>query len=85
MMTNKSKIIASMIALFPIILGGILYNRLPDRMPVHWNIVGQPDWYVDKLWAILLIPVIVLSVICFLWFAETRLRNRILRLSMLLF
>jgi uncharacterized membrane protein len=35
------------------------YERLPDRLPIHWNIHGEPDGWVDKsngLWAFLILP-----------------------------
>ena len=24
------------------------YEALPERMPIHWNIHGEPDGWVDK-------------------------------------
>jgi immunity protein, SdpI family len=36
-----------------------LYDRLPDRLPIHWGIQGQPDDWVAKenaLWALLIAP-----------------------------
>jgi uncharacterized membrane protein len=35
------------------------YDRLPERMPIHWNVHGQPDGWVEKangLWVYLLVP-----------------------------
>lgn len=29
----------------------IVYPRLPDRMPIHWNIRGEVDGWGDKRWA----------------------------------
>ena len=29
--------------------GWILYDKLPDQMPRHWNIEGQADAYGTKL------------------------------------
>jgi uncharacterized membrane protein len=35
------------------------YDRLPERVPIHWNIRGEPDGWVSKLdviWTFLLMP-----------------------------
>jgi uncharacterized membrane protein len=35
------------------------YDRMPDRMAIHWNIHGDPDGWVNKdqgLWVFLLLP-----------------------------
>lgn len=35
---NKKKlIITSIIILVPIIIGLVLWNKLPDKLPTHWN------------------------------------------------
>lgn len=49
MKKNKSKyIILYLITLIPIFVTVILYNRLPEQIPTHWNIQGQVDGYGDK-------------------------------------
>lgn len=44
-------------------LSAILYPRLPDQIPTHWNIRGEIDGYGNKTWAAFLLPVIM----TFLW------------------
>jgi uncharacterized membrane protein len=39
-----------------LIAGGLLFDQLPDQIPTHWNIEGQPDAYTDKGTAIYLFP-----------------------------
>src|SRR4051794_34420634 len=34
----------------------ILYPALPDRIPIHWNIRGEPDGWADKRWAVWMMP-----------------------------
>lgn len=46
-------ILTSLITLVPLILGFIFYDRLPDRIPVHFDYTGSPDRYQDKLQAVL--------------------------------
>ncbi len=36
--------------------GLVLYPRLPERVPVHWNFAGVPDRYDPKLTAVLTMP-----------------------------
>ena len=39
----------------------VLYPRLPEKIPVHWNIEGQIDGYGNKQWALFLTPGIMLG------------------------
>lgn len=41
------------IAFVALILGSYLtlMSRLPDRLPVHWNVIGEPDRYADAPYA----------------------------------
>ena len=34
----------------------ILYPRLPDLIPIHWNIRGEVDGWAEKRWAVLMMP-----------------------------
>jgi immunity protein, SdpI family len=34
----------------------VLYPRLADEIPIHWNIQGQVDGYGSKTWAAFLMP-----------------------------
>ena len=33
-----------------------LYARLPDQIPIHWNLRGEIDGWGDKRWAAFLLP-----------------------------
>ena len=43
-------------------LAAINWSSAPDRMPVHWNVDGQPDRYGSKAEGLLLLPVIALGI-----------------------
>ena len=45
----------------PFCAAALLWNRLPERMPIHWGLTGQPDRYAGKLTASLLLPCINLA------------------------
>ena len=60
---NKFKIIlASVITLLPIIAGIILWDKLPEQLPIHWGANGQVDGYAGKLQAIVFGPVLIFIV-----------------------
>ena len=40
----------------PFCVAAWLWNKLPGRMPIHWNLDGQPDNYAGKSIATFLIP-----------------------------
>lgn len=59
---NKWKLlISSLVTLLPIGIGMILWNQLPDQMPVHFNFEGTADDWADKLFVILGLPGILLG------------------------
>ena len=38
-------IVSSLVILIPVLVGLILWNRLPETIATHWGIDGQPDGY----------------------------------------
>lgn len=54
--------ITSFITLFPMFFGLIIWNHLPDIMPVHFGIDGNPDNYGAKGINVILLPLILLFV-----------------------
>ena len=54
---NKKKLIlTSVVILVPIIIGLILWNKLPDKIPTHWNAAGEVDGWSSKAFAIFGLP-----------------------------
>ena len=50
---NKFKvIISSLLTLSPILIGLILWNKLPDNMITHWGADGNADGLSTKAFAI---------------------------------
>ena len=54
-------IITSLVTLVPIIIGLILWNKLPDQVPVHWDINGNVDDYTTKAQAVFLMPLVLVA------------------------
>lgn len=58
----KTLIITSIIIILPMIAGIILWNKLPDKIPTHWNASGEVDRYSSKPFAIFGLSGILLAV-----------------------
>lgn len=59
-MKNKRTVfIGALVCLLPCILGLIMYKDLPDRIPVHWNMSGEPDNFAAKPFAVFGLPPIL--------------------------
>jgi len=54
---DRTLIITTIMCLIPIILGIILYNKLPDKIPVHFDNAGTPDRYFTKAITVFILPV----------------------------
>lgn len=63
MNTRTTLIIASILILAGLAAGLLLYNRLPDPMPSHWNVYDQVDGYMPKFWGVFLMPLITLAML----------------------
>ena len=65
-MLTKTDIFATILTLCAVIPGFVVYNKLPEKVATHFNISNEPDSYMSKLAAIVVIPVFlaVLEIIC---------------------
>lgn len=54
-------IITSLITLIPIVIGLILWDKLPDQVPMHWNAQGEVDGYGTKFQAVFLLPLVLVA------------------------
>lgn len=57
--TNKLLIISSILCLLPAIFCIFIYNKLPDKIPTHFDINGNIDSYGSKLFVCILLPLIL--------------------------
>lgn len=55
---KKQIILTTLLAFVPLIAGLLLWKRLPEQIPVHFNINGEADRYSSRLEAVLLIGLI---------------------------
>ncbi|MBF1166925.1 MAG: SdpI family protein [[Eubacterium] sulci] len=62
MKTNKKTLIlTSVVILLPILIGILLWNKLPDSMAVHFNFDNEADGYREKWFAVIIEPFILLA------------------------
>lgn len=57
----KTIIITSVLTLSPMIVGMILWNRLPMELPTHFGINNEPDSYSSKAFAVFGMPLLMLA------------------------
>lgn len=59
---NLTLILTVLICLLPMILGAVLYSKLPEQMPIHFNIKNEPDNYANKSFALFGMPIIMATI-----------------------
>ena len=66
MKIDKTLFITSALCLAPILLGVLLYDRLPDMIPIHFDFAGDPDNWGAKPFGVFGMPALrcLLYIIC---------------------
>lgn len=75
---NRNKLIITvLVCLLPMLLGIVLYNKLPEQMPIHFTIGDTPDNYANKSFALFGIPLIMAIVQAMCMFStRNKLKNK---------
>lgn len=62
----KTIIITSVVTILPMLAGLVLWQRLPEKMPTHWNFAGEIDGWSSKPFAVFFIPafMLVIHLVC---------------------
>ena len=69
MKTNKKLLIlTSMVILFPMLWGLMIWSQLPNQIPIHFNAAGQANNFQSKALAVFGLPVFLLLVHLFVIF-----------------
>lgn len=59
---NKWRIlISSFVTVLPLIVGVVLWDKLPEVMPTHWGVDGKADGFSGKAFAVFGMPLILLA------------------------
>lgn len=62
-MKNKTKFYNLTLIITAFLISCLFYGKLPNEMPIHWNIGGEIDNYAPKIFAAFFPPIIML----FIW------------------
>ena len=58
---KKTLIISSLTLLIPVIVGLLLWNRLPEQIIIHWGLNNTPDGWAGKELVVFGLPVLLLA------------------------
>lgn len=64
----KSLIITCIVCLLPILLGLVLWDKLPDTMAIHFNINNEPDNFASKGFVVFGFPLLMVLLQAFCCF-----------------
>ena len=65
---NHTMIWTTVLCLLPMLAGLLLWDKLPERMPTHWNFAGEIDDYSSRAMAVLGLPFFMALMNLFLHF-----------------
>lgn len=65
-MKSRANLVSLGLILLSFAASAVFYNRLPDLVPTHWNVQGQPNGFTPKPWGPFLLPIITLGLYVFL-------------------
>ena len=58
---GKTLIIATIVILLPMLAGVILWDRLPEKFPTHFNTAGEVDGWSSKAFGVFGLPLILVA------------------------
>ena len=62
MKNNMQRVIGNIVILTPVIVGLVLYQQLPNRVAIHFNVEEQANGFMERNLAIVVIPFIALVI-----------------------
>lgn len=60
--TKLNIILSCIVLLSPMIFGMIVWNKLPESMPIHWGVNGEADRWSSKPFAVFVLPLLILAI-----------------------
>ena len=57
----KTLLITSIVMILPVLVGVLLWERLPAQIPHHWNAAGEVDGWSSKPFAVFGMPLLLLA------------------------
>ena len=62
MKNNMQRVVGNIVILTPVIVGLALYQQLPNRVAIHFNVEEQANGFMDRNLAIVVLPFIALVI-----------------------
>lgn len=69
MKNKKYWLVTGAVTLLPVLLGLLLWNQLPDKLPTHFGVDGAADGWSSKAFAVFAIPLLMLGFHIVIYFA----------------
>ena len=66
---KRTMILTTLVCLLPLIAGALVYNKLPESVPVHFDFNGEPNGWAGRAVAAFGMPSLMLAINLFLPFA----------------
>ena len=60
--TKLNIILSCIVLLSPMIFGVIVWNKLPESMPIHWGVHGEVNGWSSKPFAVFVLPLLILAI-----------------------
>ena len=76
MKRKTTMILTTIMCLLPILLGLYLYDQLPDMVPTHFNMHGEPDGWSSKPMAVFGMPLFMASLNLLCHWASERMQKQ---------
>ena len=70
-MNKKQLLSPTLICLLPALVGAFLYDKLPEQLPIHWNVAGEIDNYGHKALVLFGFPIFFMMAELFMYASIT--------------
>ena len=72
MKNNMQRVIGNIVILTPVIVGLVLYQQLPNRVAIHFNVEEQANGFMNRNLALIALPFLALIIynLCFSFFKQ---------------
>ncbi len=59
---KRTLILTTLVCLLPMLIGALVYDRLPETMVTHWNVSGEPDGFSSRAFAVFGLPALIAGI-----------------------
>ncbi len=60
-----------LVLLIPFVAAPLLWGRLPNEVPIHWDLQGEPDSYAGRAFGLLFLPCLSVGLYLLYWLIPT--------------